>query len=79
MSSKTTTTVRLDPEDLAALERARADGHSGSELIRRGLRLVAAQYYGARRAPTTKLFVSTDAKLGDESELLRLMGVDEDT
>ncbi len=77
MSSKISTTVRLDPEDVAALEKARADGHSGSELIRRGLRLVAAPYYERRRAPTTGLFVSTDAKLGDESELLRLMGCED--
>jgi hypothetical protein len=78
MSSKLSTTVRLDPEDIAALQRARADGQSGSDLIRRGLRIVAAQYYATRRPPTTRLFVSTDAKLGDESELLRLMSADED-
>jgi Arc/MetJ-type ribon-helix-helix transcriptional regulator len=70
MSSKRSTTVRLDPEDAAALARARADGLSSSELIRRGLRLVAAKYYrGRRRPPTTALFVSTDPKLGDEDQL----------
>lgn len=70
MSSKRSTTVRLDPEDVAALARARADGLSSSELIRRGLRLVAAKYYrGKRRPPTTGLFVSTDPELGDERAL----------
>ncbi len=69
--SKRTTTVRLDPRDVEALSRARADGLSTSELIRRGLRIVAARYYGKRRAPSTRLFVSTDIKLGDESELFK--------
>jgi hypothetical protein len=68
---KTTTTVRLDPEDADALARARADGISSAELIRRGLRVVAAKYYRGRRPPTTGLFVSIDTKLGDESELFR--------
>lgn len=71
MSRKTTTTVRLDIDDVRALERARKDGHSTSELIRRGLRVVAARYYGKRRPPATRLFVATDAKLGDEAELFR--------
>ena len=66
---KKATTIRLDPEDFEALARARAEGLSGSELIRRGLRLVAARYYTDRRPPTTGLFVSTDLKLGDESDL----------
>jgi hypothetical protein len=67
------TTVRLDPEDVAALARARKAGVSASALIRRGLRVVAARYYSRRalRAPTTGLFVSTDPKLGDESELFK--------
>jgi Arc/MetJ-type ribon-helix-helix transcriptional regulator len=69
MSSKHAITVRLDPEDVAALERARKDGYNASELIRRGLRLVAGRYYRDRRSPSTGLFVSTDAKLGDEDEL----------
>lgn len=77
MAHKIPTTVRLDPEDIEALEQARADGHTGSELIRRGLRLVAAKYYRDRRPPSTGLFVSTDAKLGDERELRRLMEADE--
>jgi hypothetical protein len=38
-------------------------GLSASDLIRRGLRLAAA--------PSTLLFESTGAKLGDESELFR--------
>lgn len=71
MAVKLTTTVRLDAEDAEALARARADGLSASELIRRGLRVVAARYYRGRRAPTTGLFVATSAKLGDESELYR--------
>src|SRR5207237_10508587 len=72
MASKRLTTIRLDPDDLRALSRARKDGVSSSELIRRGLRLVAARYYGTRRRPpTTRLFSSVDTKLGDESELFR--------
>jgi hypothetical protein len=69
MAKKMVTTVRLDREDAEALARARADGHETSELIRKGLRVVAARYYAKRRPPTTGLFVSTDTKLGDESEL----------
>lgn len=75
MAHKLTTTVRLDPEDARALDRARADGLSTSSLIRRGLRLVAWKYYRRRRPPSTGLFVSTDVKLGDESELFR--GIEE--
>jgi Arc/MetJ-type ribon-helix-helix transcriptional regulator len=71
MARKLTTTVRLDPEDAEALEQARADGLSASELIRKGLRVVASRYYKNRRPPSTGLFVSTDNKLGDESELFR--------
>jgi hypothetical protein len=69
MSSKIATTVRLDPEDVRALRRARAQGVSSSTLIRRGLRLVAARYYRGRRPISTGLFVSTDTKLGDEAGL----------
>lgn len=69
MATKLTTTVRLDPEDADALARARAEGHSASELIRKGLRVVAARYYKRRRAPVTGLFVSTSLKLGEESDL----------
>jgi len=71
MARKLSTTVRLDPEDAAALARARADGLSTSDLIRKGLRVVAARYYRGRRPPSTGLFVSTASKLGDESELFR--------
>ena len=71
MASKRVTTIRLDPEDLRALSRARKDGISSSELIRRGLRVAAAKYYDRRRPPTTGLFTSVDTKLGDESELFR--------
>lgn len=72
MAIKRSTTVRLDPDDAAALERARADGHSSSELVRRGLRLVAAQYYrGRRRPPSTGLFISVDPDLGSEEQLFR--------
>jgi hypothetical protein len=70
MAHKLSTTVRLDREDAAALARARKDGLSSSELIRQGLRIVAARYYrGRRRPPTTGLFVATTSKLGDESLL----------
>jgi hypothetical protein len=71
MAVKRSTTVRLDPEDVAALARARRDGHVAADLVRQGLRIVAASYYGKRRAPSTGLFVSTDQKLGSESELFR--------
>jgi len=72
MASKRVTTIRLDPDDLRALSRARKDGISSSELIRRGLRLVAARYYQKRRRPpTTRVFSSVDTKLGDEAELFR--------
>ena len=69
MATKRVTTVRLEPEDLRALSRARKEGISSSELIRRGLRVVAARYYRTRRPPRTRLFTSVDTKLGDESEL----------
>jgi hypothetical protein len=70
MAHKLATTVRLDPEDAEALARARADGWSASDVIRRGIRIVAAKYYrGRRRPPTTALFISGDPKLGDEAEL----------
>jgi hypothetical protein len=75
MARKLTTTVRLDAEDAEALARARADGLSASRLIRQGLRVVAAKYYRRRRPPSTGLFVSTETKLGDESELFK--GLDE--
>jgi hypothetical protein len=74
MASKrttTSTTVRLDPEDVRALRRARKEGISSSYLIRQGLRVVAARYYGKRRPPTTRLFESIDPKLGSEEELFR--------
>lgn len=72
MARKLSTTVRLDTEDVEALERARADGISASDLIRQGLRVVAAKYYrGHRRPPSTGLFVSSSAKLGEESELFK--------
>ena len=71
MARKLTTTVRLDPEDAEALARAREDGLSSSEIIRKGLRIVASRYYRNRRPPSTGLFVTTDMKLGEESELFR--------
>jgi hypothetical protein len=69
MSRSLTITVRLDAADAAALRKARADGHEASDLIRRGLRTVAARYYPRKRPPKLALFTSTDPKLGDESEL----------
>jgi Arc/MetJ-type ribon-helix-helix transcriptional regulator len=71
MARLISTTIRLDEEDVRALKRARAAGHSASELVRKGLRVVASRYYTGRRPPSTRLFESTDAKLGDESELFR--------
>jgi hypothetical protein len=71
MARLVSTTVRLGEEDIKALKRARAAGHSSSELIRKGLRVVASRYYTGRRPPTTRLFESIDSKLGDESELFK--------
>lgn len=72
MGRKTVKTIRLDPEDARALKRAKADGISSSELVRRGLRIVAANYYvGRRRPPNVTLFVSTDPHLGEESQLYK--------
>ncbi|HXT22132.1 MAG TPA: hypothetical protein VN811_14880 [Thermoanaerobaculia bacterium] len=71
MARLISTTVRLEEEDVKALRRARAAGLSASDLIRKGLRLVASRYYTGRRPPTTRLFVTTDAKLGDEAELFK--------
>jgi Arc/MetJ-type ribon-helix-helix transcriptional regulator len=72
MARKLTTTIRLDAEDVEALTRARADGVSSADLIRRGLRLVAAKYYPRRRRrPSVGLFVSAASKLGEESELFK--------
>ena len=61
--------VRLDEEDVAALERARKAGVSSSELIRKGLRIVAAQYYKGKRPPSVGLFETDCNKLGDEALL----------
>jgi len=71
MSRLISTTVRLGKEDVQALKRARADGLSASDLLRKGLRVVASRYYSGRRPPSTLLFESTNAKLDDESELFR--------
>jgi Arc/MetJ-type ribon-helix-helix transcriptional regulator len=71
MARLVSTTIRLTQEDVRALKRARAAGHSTSELVRKALRVVASRYYSGRRPPSTRLFESTDAKLGDESELFR--------
>ena len=71
MARLISTTIRLAEEDVRALKRARAAGHSASELVRKGLRTVASRYYSGRRPPSTRLFESTDNKLGDESELFR--------
>jgi Arc/MetJ-type ribon-helix-helix transcriptional regulator len=71
MARLISTTVRLAEEDVRALKRARAAGHSTSELVRKGLRVVASRFYTGRRPPLTRLFESTDTKLGDESALFR--------
>jgi len=65
------TRVRLEEEDVRALKRARADDLSASDLLRKGLRVVASRYYSGRRPPSTLLFESTNAKPGDESEFFR--------
>lgn len=70
MARLISTTVRLE-EDVRALRRARADGLSTSDLIRKGLRVVASHYYSGLRAPSTLLFEFTNSRLGDESELFR--------
>lgn len=71
MARLTSTTVRLEEADVRALKKARADGLSASELVRKGLRVVASRYYTGRRPPTTRLFESTDGKLGDEALLFK--------
>src|SRR5205807_3085889 len=71
MARMISTTIRLNEEDVRALKRARAAGHSASELVRKGLRVVASRYYAGRRPPATLLFESPDTKLGDESELFQ--------
>jgi hypothetical protein len=71
MARLISTTIRLDEADVRALKRARAAGHSASDLIRKGLRVVASRYYTGRRPPSTRLFASMDTKLGDESELFQ--------
>lgn len=71
MAQLISTTVRLEEKDVQALKRARADGLSASDLLRKGLRVVASRYYSGRRPPSTLLFESTNTKLGDESDLFR--------
>jgi hypothetical protein len=71
MARRLSITVRLDREDAEVLARARWDGLVASDLARKGLRTVAASYYRGRPRPSTGLFVSTDAKLGDEGEVFR--------
>jgi Arc/MetJ-type ribon-helix-helix transcriptional regulator len=71
MAQLISTTVRLSKEDVRALKLARAAGHSASDLVRKGLRVVASRYYKGRRPPAMRLFTSTDTKLGDECELFR--------
>jgi hypothetical protein len=73
VSRKVVKSFRLDPEDVRALQRAKADGVSPSELVRRGLRIVAAPYYTRtrRRPPNVRLVISTDSRLGEEPKLLK--------
>ena len=71
MARLISTTIRLEEAAIRALKRARAAGHSASELIRRGLRVVASRYYSGRRPPSTRLFEATDTKLEDESQLFK--------
>jgi hypothetical protein len=44
MARLISTMVRLEKEDGPALKRARADGLSASDLLRKGLRVVASRY-----------------------------------
>jgi Arc/MetJ-type ribon-helix-helix transcriptional regulator len=71
MARRISITIRLEEEDVRALKRARAAGHSASELVREGLRVVASRYYTGRRPPSTRLFKSTSHKLGNESLLFK--------
>lgn len=71
MARLISTTVRLEEEDVLALRRAREAGHCASALLCKGLRVVAAHHYAERRPPSTRLFESTDSKLGDEGEIFR--------
>jgi hypothetical protein len=71
MARLISTTIRLAEENVRALKPARAAGHSASDLVRKGLRVVASRYYSGRRPHSTGLFESSDAKLADESELFR--------
>jgi hypothetical protein len=71
MARLSSTTGRLEGEDVRALQRARAEGYSDAVLIRKGLRVAAFRYYTRRRPPSTRLFESTDNKVGGESELFR--------
>jgi hypothetical protein len=75
MARLTSTTVRLEEDDIRALKRARAAGYSALEFVRKGLRILASRYYSGRRRPTTSLFKSTDCKLGDESLLFKDLSV----
>lgn len=69
MSRRLTTTVRLTRDDAAALARAKTEGRPSSDLIRRGLPVVAARDDRGARRPTLGLFTSTDPRLGDEADL----------
>ena len=73
MARTSVRTIRLNPEDARALKRAEADGISASELVGRGLRIVAAHYYRKtrRRPPKIGLLISTDPRLCEESELFK--------
>jgi hypothetical protein len=71
MGRKLKTSVRLDRVDVQALGRARKDGLTTSELVRQGLRVVAARYYRNRRPPSTGLLVSKSPNLGNEEELFQ--------
>lgn len=44
MARLISTTARLEKKDVQALKRARADGLSASDLLRKGLRVVASRY-----------------------------------
>src|SRR5207247_5783896 len=71
MARLISTTVRLGEEDVRALRRARAAGHSASDLIRKGLRVVASRYYTGRRPPATPPFECHTTTTRDRSGVFR--------
>jgi hypothetical protein len=72
MARLISTTVRLEREDVLALNRARADGLSADGPIHKGLRLVASRYYSGRRPPAARY----ECELPLPSDLARALELD---